>query len=331
MKPSQFDTYALTKIKAERMIIESDLKYWVSLRQTGILHKGLLDIRDGIIFHQPLNNVLEWITENDSARLLANICLKDLPDNFWKNIYNIGGGQATRIKNYDFMSAMLKTMGIKDIRKIYQANWFALRNFHGQYYLDSDLLNDYLDFRRESLEDFFKRLEKEISFPNNILKFLPRPLIKKFIMKPMASGKHGTLGWIDSKDMDKINASWGCLEKWECIKDWETLNFHIDWDKKIILDHGYDESKDTSLLDIDDMRKAANFRGGSCLSSHMLKGDLDTKLQWECGFSHRFFSSPRLVLKAGHWCQECESAPWNYGQISKKTHSLTRFGIKNFS
>ncbi len=50
LKPSVFDNYAVTKIAAERKIIESGLKYWVSLRQTGILHYGLLDIMDGIMF-----------------------------------------------------------------------------------------------------------------------------------------------------------------------------------------------------------------------------------------------------------------------------------------
>ena len=30
-----FDYYAVSKIAAERYVIESGLKYWVSLRQTG--------------------------------------------------------------------------------------------------------------------------------------------------------------------------------------------------------------------------------------------------------------------------------------------------------
>ena len=35
IKPSMFDYYAVSKIAAERYVIESGLKYWVSLRQTG--------------------------------------------------------------------------------------------------------------------------------------------------------------------------------------------------------------------------------------------------------------------------------------------------------
>ncbi|NLY35898.1 MAG: NAD(P)-dependent oxidoreductase, partial [Tissierellia bacterium] len=146
IKPSIFDNYAVTKIAAERKIIESGLEYWVSLRQTGMLHTGLVSTLDGIIFHQPLKNVLEWVTADDSGRLLANICTKELPKEFWRNIYNIGGGESCRKNNYEFTSMILKTIGIEDIEKIFEPNWFAIRNFHGQYFLDSDILNDYLDF-----------------------------------------------------------------------------------------------------------------------------------------------------------------------------------------
>ncbi len=84
------------------------------------------------------------------------------------------------------------------------------------------------------------------------------------------------------------------------------------------LDHGYDESKPKFQLDIDDMKFAARFRGGKCLSIHMIKGDLKTKLKWECAFGHEFKGSPRLILLGGHWCPECEAPPWNYSKIAKK-------------
>lgn len=37
IKPSMFDYYTVSKVAAERYVIESGLKYWVSLRQTGII------------------------------------------------------------------------------------------------------------------------------------------------------------------------------------------------------------------------------------------------------------------------------------------------------
>ena len=318
MFPSVYDNYAVTKIAAERKIIESGLRYWVSLRQTGILYYGLLEERDAIIYHQSLDNVLEWITERDSGRLVRNLVLKDLPEDFWKNIYNIGGGESTRINNYDFMSKMLGTVGVDNIEEIYEHYWFAFKNFHGQYYLDSDVLDNYLDFRRESVEDFLTRLGENIGYPVKIMKILPNFFIKNFIMKPIALGEYGSMSWIKNENEGKIKAFWGSLEEWEKIKTWDDLKIKDDLSKPIRLDHGYDEGKDEGRLDIIDIKKAAEFRGGKCISPSMVEGDMDTKLEWECAFSHRFKASPRLVLKAGHWCEDCEAPPWNHQKVARK-------------
>lgn len=318
MKPSVYDYYAVTKIAAERKIIESGLDYWVSLRQSGILHFGLLSILDGIIFHQPLENVLEWVTAKDSGRLLANICLKDLPHEFWKNIYNIGGGKSCRKNNYEFTSMILKTLGVEDIEKIFEPNWFATRNFHGQYYLDSHILNDYLDFRRQSIEDFMAELKEEVRFPLTMIGYLPNFIIKNVIMRSIAKGKNSTLAWISSKDQHKIETYFGSLEEWKSLPTWDSFKIDEDYNKVVVLDHGYDELKGEGLLNIEDMKKAAGFRGGVCLSPSMIEGDLETKLSWRCGFSHEFEASPRLILKGGHWCEQCEAPPWNFEEIARR-------------
>lgn len=127
---SRFDTYASTKVKAERAVMESGLKYWVSLRQTGMLHYNLLDNLDPIIFHQPLNTHVEWVTSEDSGRLLYNLCTYDLPEHFWRNIYNIGGGEEYRQTYSGFMDSVYKVIGVNDYRKLYNPKWFALKNFH---------------------------------------------------------------------------------------------------------------------------------------------------------------------------------------------------------
>ncbi len=66
------------------------------------------------------------------------------------------------------------------------------------------------------------------------------------------------------------------------------------------------------------MKGAAVFRGGKCCSVHMKKGDLKTKLKWECAFGHQFDASPTLVLLGGHWCPECFPAPWNYDEEARR-------------
>ena len=42
IRVSRFDAYGVSKVKAERAVMESGLKYWVSLRQSGMLHEDML-------------------------------------------------------------------------------------------------------------------------------------------------------------------------------------------------------------------------------------------------------------------------------------------------
>ena len=87
IKPSMFDYYAVSKVAAERYVIEAGLKYWVSLRQTGIIGPAMTKIRDAIQFHNCLDNVLEYCSDRDSGRAMRNLCAFDvdgtLDNSFW--------------------------------------------------------------------------------------------------------------------------------------------------------------------------------------------------------------------------------------------------------
>lgn len=48
IKPSMYDYYAVSKVAAERLVVESGLKYWVSLRQTGIMGPAMSKVRDSM-------------------------------------------------------------------------------------------------------------------------------------------------------------------------------------------------------------------------------------------------------------------------------------------
>ena len=112
MNPAKNDVYAESKVKAEQALISSGVKKWVSIRQTSILHGGLLkNASNPVAFHTPLNGVLEWITEEDSGRLLERLCRKELPDDFWCKCYNAGGGEPFRKTNIEFEREILKAMG----------------------------------------------------------------------------------------------------------------------------------------------------------------------------------------------------------------------------
>lgn len=317
IKISVYDNYAITKTIAEREVIESDLKYWVSLRQTGVLYSSMLNNLDPIMFHEPINGVFEWVTAKDSGRLLANVCEEEVPDEFWRRIYNIGGGEKYRTTNYEFMQKSFAALGMSDFRKVVDLKWFATRNFHGQWYEDSDILENYLHFRSGSVDDFIKELGENAPYKMKLAKSVPSFIIRKFVIEPVANKELGTMYWIKNNIKDKITAFFGSKEKWERIPAWKQFRVPNPSRKPMCLNHGYDENKPKSELDITDMRQAAEFRGGKCLSESMVKGDLHTKLKWSCAFGHEFEASPVLVLLGGHWCLDCMPAPWNYDEEAK--------------
>mgnify|MGYP002741551725 FL=1 len=319
IKISIYDNYALTKTIAEREVIESGLKYWVSLRQTGVLYFDLMkNTNDPIMFHEPLNGVFEWVTARDSGRMLANACEDNVPEDFWCRIYNIGGGEKYRSMNWEFMQMTSSLVGVKDFRKIWEPNWFATRNFHGQWYLDSDELEKYLHFRSGSLEEFVAEMKEHAPKVAKLAKYIPSWVIKNLVFKPVANKPFGTLYWFKHHRENRITAFFGSKEQWEQIPSWEHFTFEQASKEPKKLDHGYDESKPKSELDLSDMQQAAAFRGGKCLSTEMQKGDLKTKLEWECACGHHFQASPTLVLLGGHWCPECLPMPWNYDEEAKR-------------
>ncbi|MDR0287714.1 MAG: NAD(P)-dependent oxidoreductase, partial [Clostridiales bacterium] len=188
IKISVYDHYAISKRMAESIFAESGLKYWVSLRQSGILYPEILKNMEPIMFHVVLRGVLEWATVEDSATLLANVCSDDVPEEFWRRFYNIGSGKEYRITNYEFEQYLLGAIGMgKDApRKIFEPNWFIIQNFHGQWYIDSDLLEEYLHFRHNvPIQEYFDKLSATIPFYFK-LSFLAANPVGKFFMKRIA-------------------------------------------------------------------------------------------------------------------------------------------------
>ncbi|MBQ1266383.1 MAG: NAD-dependent epimerase/dehydratase family protein [Proteobacteria bacterium] len=315
---SIYDHYAISKTVAERTFAESGIKKWVSLRQSGILYPGILKNYDPIMFHVPIRGVLEWATVEDSGRLLANICDLDLPDTFWNRFYNIGSGPEYRLSNYEFECLLLKAISCPPPEKIFNANWFVLRNFHGHWYEDSDVLENYLHFRANTpVKAYFEEMGKSVPWFYHLSKLCPPPILK-LAMRPMAYKKAwGTQDWIAKRDENRISAYYGSYEKWAAIPNWKDWDVSHPSNQPVHLSHGYDEEKSLDKLDIEDMRQAAAFRGGQCLSESMTPGDLRTPLEWSCYAGHHFKASPTLVLLGGHWCPDCLPMPWKYDEIAR--------------
>lgn len=339
IKISIYDHYAISKVAAEKIIAESGLKHWASIRQSGILYPAILKNMDPIMFHVPINGVLEWATIEDSGRLLANVCGDDVPESFWRGFYNIGSGKEYRITNFEFEELLLGALGLPSPKKLFNADWFILRNFHGQWYADSDKLNDILHFRANiPIKKYFADMSKAVPAYYRACKAFVGPTkllvaaaAKPFMKKIAQTEVFGTQNWRKTQHPDRISAYYGNMENWNAIGDWNSFKVERPTEEVTLLDHGYDESKPLPKLGLKDMQKAAEFRGGKFLEKAMDDGDIYTEKHWECAFGHKFEMTPNLVLRGGHWCPECsptpwdpddmengKSIPWNYDEIAKK-------------
>lgn len=321
---SVYDHYACSKVIAESIFAESGLKYWVSLRQSGILYADIIKNMDPIMYHVPLNGVLEWATVEDSGRLMTNICTMDLPEEFWRSFYNIGSGDEYRLTNYEFEVLLLDALGVGRPEKLFDRNWFVTKNFHGQWYADGDKLEEYCHFRANiPVKKYFKGLKD--SAPA-YMKLAPAaklaPWAVKIFMKSLTNKEtYGTNWWLKNNKQDRISAYWGSLDEYKKIGTWKDYNPAAERPTKTVtnLDHGYDESKPLSELTIEDFKKAAAFRGGECLATESDYVDFYTPIKWKCAHGHEFMMSPNLVLRGGHWCPkevptDCEGKKflWDY-------------------
>ena len=324
LRVSLYDQYGQSKIIAERELVDSRLPKWAWLRQTGIFHPGMLEIRDPIMTHSTLGGVMEWVTAEDASRLLVNACDPEVPAEFWGGIYNIGGGEAWRLTNWQLQTMIAGAMGVEDVRRWYDRNWFATRNFHGHWYTDSDRLEALVPFRRDFPEEAVARAIAAAPASVRSAGRIPPWIVKHLVMKPLTRKPRGTMDYVRRGDEASIAAFFGSRAEWEAIGDWSTF-----WPPRpdrtpIFLDHGYDESKHPSDWTALDYHEAATFRGGELLSTDAARGDVSTPLRWRCSFEHEFTGSPRLVLTGGHWCRKCVQDAAGYTKQAERNQFLAQ-------
>jgi hypothetical protein len=302
LMPSVFDYYALTKCEAERSLIESGIKHWASMRQTYIAIPDALSLMDPILFHQPIDQRIELITDRDAGFGLVQ-CL-DVPSEFWRRVYNMAGGPKCRVRFYDYMDRMMGDIfGGGDFRKIYDRNWFALRNFHCGYYEDSEELNQYTGHFRDTLEDHFRQVENAVPRIMKLASKITPSFVTKAVLRRMAE----PLDWIQQNNTARIEAFFGSRAAWEQIPGWghgEEIT-HPPSERR--------PPKNPNALQ--DLEGYAKSRGGSCLSSG--SHDPATLLDWRCGGGHEFQASPNLLISGGYWCPTCAPNPddtsgWNF-------------------
>ena len=180
------------------------------------------------------------------------------PD-FWNRFYNIGSGPEYRLSNYEFECKLLKTISCPAPEKIFNPEWFVLRNFHGQWYADSQVLEDYLHFRANTpVDEYFKQMGKQVPWFYHLAKIVP-PFIIKMAMRPLAyKKKWGTQWWIKTGEKQRIAAYYGSVEAWKNIPDWKHQDLSHPSEEVTLLNHGYDETKPRTKWTIEDMGRAVS-------------------------------------------------------------------------
>ncbi len=336
---SAYDYYSAAKIKGERYVLESDIPNWVVLRQTAVYHKYFLanNMNDGLMFHTCWNAPLEWITDRDSGLCIQHLVEKDLEgklDGFWQKDYNIGGGAACRETGYETFNFGFGLFGA-NAEKFFNPHWNIPRNFHGVWYTDSDILDKWLDYRKETSADYWRRMSKELWY-YKLGALVPSKWIRKLAIERLLTNSNAPMNWVRTEKKGRIDAFFGGQEAYDkAPRTWkdfpvlakgQTPDGAINYDElkdeskasAYKLDHGYNEEKPETELDLQDLRDAAAFRGGEVVSTQMKKGDLYTKITWKCHNGHEFVARPFTILKAGFWCPECcEALPkWSFDKVA---------------
>ena len=331
--PAAFDNYAMHKMIAERYVLESGLKNFAVLRQTAMLYDGIIfsNVSDGLLFHTTLNGPLEWVTARDSGYLIKRILEREYEEgnaDFWNNIYDISGGKKNRRTGYDTFADGFSIMGGSP-KAYFKPNWCETRNFHGLWFADG-ALDDMFGYRRDTVEEFWNAMGKKFR-AFKAARLLPSSVIGLFVFRRLLGDANSPMKWLKNGDVARVTAAFGGMEEARAVaSDWKNFKVEnakaygseeekpLEAFKDKMLGHGYDESKQLSELDIDDIQNAAAFRGGKCLSKEV-GATVHTKLLWQCSEGHTFSASLFTVLKGGHWCPFCQPQPWAYDKLAKKS------------
>lgn len=309
--PSPLDFYGLTKVKAERALIESGIKYWAILRQTFIALPDVFSLLAPLMFHQPLNQLIEGTYQDDAGFGAAN--LLNAPDSFYRQIYNFGNGPRFRVSYIRFLQKMFGLIGV-DLTKAMNRRWFTLRNFHCGYFADWEILNQYSHHSKTSFDEYIQQVDSRVPSIYRLAKFVPPIFIKMFLRLYAEPVK-----WIQKKE--KFPYHYAAYypqryQKWQDLPDWNTPIVEATFEEAIELNTGFRVRFDKNYT-VEDLQNAARMRGGSLVSASF--EGMHTPHLWKCGHCGKTFrATPMLILHGGQWCPCTIPGDWNYKEQAKR-------------
>jgi len=131
------------------------------------------------MFHQPLNTSFEITTPEDTGRAFVNAI--DKQNQLSRKIFNLGGGESCRASYEEFLSRSFNILGLGKLD--FPKNTFAEKNFHCGYYEDGVDLEKILNFRKDNLDDYFKKEKLKISPLKKFLITIFRVPIKRYLLR----------------------------------------------------------------------------------------------------------------------------------------------------
>lgn len=328
--PSVYDVYAANKLRGEFELLESNIPYFVVIRQTAMIYLEMLmaNMNDGLMFHTSFNDPLEWSTAEDSARLMAGIIKEDIKGNlnytnFWRKVFNLGDGEANRISGYETIQGGFNLMG-GSVEKFYNPYDNVTRNFHGGFYLDGDELDKLFHYQNDKIDDYWLKIKKKYPYMG-LAKLVPHKLIRRFAIRRLYKDSNSPAYWYKHNDIARLTAFFGSKEAYESqVKDWKDFKL---WDYKLdrssssykTIDYGFDISKKDKDITYSDLINVAKLHGGKLISKVFNTGDVYTKLEWETCDGEHFIARPYSVLRGGHWMNPLyKSYTWDFDRLAKK-------------
>ena len=229
------------------------------------------------MFHTPVDAPLEWATVRDSGRLLLNVLKtfsdNTIPEEFWKKVYNIGGGKCCRSYGYGTYDEGFKIIG-GSFKQFFKPWYNATRNFHGVWYTDSDILENYFHFRGQSCSDFWH----EMKLRNRLYtmgRFVPRPIISALFFKRLLKDSNSPSQWIKKGDEARAIAYFGGSDKFYARKKltWNDVELPVEIPDPVPMSseqnveaYGYDIDKADKDITASDLISVAEAHGGKCLN-----------------------------------------------------------------
>lgn len=185
--PSPHDHYAVTKIETEALLRNSAIDYCI-FRLAAIMGTGNHKA-SGIMFHMPLDTAMEILTPKDTAR--AFVLAIEHRAELKNKIFNLGGGATCRTTYQEFLNRSFEAFGLG--KADFPEHSFAEKNFHCGYYEDGDDLAEIIDFRRDTLEDYFEQLNTSVStVKKGFTKLFRKPIKSHFLKQSEPYSAHVT-------------------------------------------------------------------------------------------------------------------------------------------